>query len=143
VLFPLPALRSALGHAILELVPLHCLIVDDNTSVLAAARDLLEREGISVVGLASTSADALDLVRELEPDVTLIDIELGDESGFDLADRLAELDHQVQTIPILISVHDRADFAELIEASPVAGFLSKGELSAQGIHSIIGEAPPR
>jgi DNA-binding NarL/FixJ family response regulator len=124
-------------------MPLSCLIVDDNPSVLTAARDLLEREGMSVVGLASTSADALQLVKELEPDVVLIDIELGDESGFDVADRLAELDHQVQTIPILISIHDRADFAELIEASPVAGFISKGDLSAYAIHSIIGGAPGR
>jgi DNA-binding NarL/FixJ family response regulator len=122
-------------------MPLHCLIVDDSLSVLAAARELLEREGMSVVGVASNSADALRLVRELEPDVALIDIELGEESGFDLADRLAELDHQVPTISILISIHSRADFAELIEASPVAGFVSKGDLSAQAVRSIIGESP--
>jgi len=122
-------------------MPLRCLIVDDSPSVLAAARELLEREGMSVVGVASNSADGLRLVTQLEPDVALVDIELGEESGFDLVDRLTDLDHEVRTIPILISIHDRADFAELIEASPVAGFLSKGDLSARAIHSIIGEAP--
>jgi DNA-binding NarL/FixJ family response regulator len=127
----------------LELMTLRCLIIDDSPSLLAAASDLLEREGISVVGLASTSVDALQLVNDLQPDVILIDIELGEESGFDLADRLAELDHQVQTIPILISIHERADFAELIDAAPVAGFLSKGDLSAHAIHSIVGEAAGR
>src|SRR2546421_10356387 len=121
-------------------MPLHCLIVDDSSSVLTAARSLLEREGISVVGLASSSAEALRLVRELQPDVILIDIELGEESGLDLADRLAELTHQVQTISILISMHPQADFAELIEASPAAGFLSKSYLSAQAIRSIIEDS---
>jgi DNA-binding NarL/FixJ family response regulator len=124
-------------------MPLHCLIVDDSSSVLAAARSLLEREGISVVGLASSSAEALRLVRELQPDVILIDIELGEESGLDLADRLAELTHQVQAISILISMHSEADFAELIEASPAAGFLSKSDLSAQAIHSIIEDSAGR
>jgi DNA-binding NarL/FixJ family response regulator len=124
-------------------VPLHCLIVDDSSSLLAAASELLEREGISVVGVASNSTEALRLVRELQPDVTLIDIELGEESGLDLADRLAELTHQVQTISILISIHSQADFAELIEASPAAGFLSKSNLSAQAIHSIIEDSAER
>jgi DNA-binding NarL/FixJ family response regulator len=124
-------------------MPLHCLIVDDSSSVLAAARSLLEREGISVVGLASSSAEALRLVRELQPDVILIDIELGEESGLDLADRLAELTHQVQAISILISMHSEADFAELIEASPAAGFLSKSDLSAHAIHSIIEDSAER
>jgi DNA-binding NarL/FixJ family response regulator len=123
-------------------MPLRCLIVDDSPSLLAAASELLDREGISVVGVASNSADALRLVRELEPDVVLVDIELGEESGFDLADRLAELDHQLP-ISILISIHSEADFAELIEASPAAGFLSKGDLSAQAVRSIIGESAAR
>jgi DNA-binding NarL/FixJ family response regulator len=121
-------------------MPLHCVIVDDSQSVLTAASKLLEREGMSVVGVASNSADALDLVRELEPDVILIDIELGEESGFDLAEQVVELDHRETPIPILISIHSRADFAELIEASPAAGFLSKGDLSAQAILAILGEA---
>jgi DNA-binding NarL/FixJ family response regulator len=124
-------------------MPLRCLIVDDSPSLLAAASELLEREGISVVGVASNSGEALRLVRELEPDVVLVDIELGEESGFDLADSLAELDHHLPTISILISIHSEADFAELIEASPAAGFLSKGDLSAQAVRSIIGEPPAR
>lgn len=122
-------------------MPLDCVIVDDSQSLLVAASELLEREGMSVLGVASNSADALRLVRELEPDVILIDIELGEESGFDLADRLAELDHSVKTTSILISIHARADFYELIEASPAVGFLSKGDLSAQAIQSILRESP--
>ena len=124
-------------------MPLRCLIIDDSLSLLAAATELLEREGMSVVGVASNSAEALRLVTELEPDVALVDIELGEESGFDLVDRLAELDHKVPPISILISIHSRADFAELIETSPAAGFVSKGDLSAQAIRSILGESAGR
>jgi hypothetical protein len=62
---------------------LRLLIVDDNAHFLRAARTLLEREGVRVVAVASTSAEAVRLARELRPDVTLLDIDLGNESGFD------------------------------------------------------------
>jgi two-component system nitrate/nitrite response regulator NarL len=62
-------------------MPLRCLIVDDSPQFLRVARALLEREGIAVVGVASTSAEALRRVEELAPDVTLLDVDLGGESG--------------------------------------------------------------
>src|SRR4029453_9405378 len=68
---------------------LRVLIVDDSTHFLRAARTLLEREGVHVVAEASTSAEAIEHARSLRPDVTLIDIDLGDENGFDLASRPA------------------------------------------------------
>ena len=64
---------------------LRCLIVDDSAPFLEAASKFLEREGITMVGAASTSADALERAQELRPDVALVDIDLGQESGFDLA----------------------------------------------------------
>jgi CheY-like chemotaxis protein len=67
---------------------LRCLIIDDSPRFLDAARGLLERQGVTVVGVASTSAEALQRVEELRPDVTLLDIDLGGESGLDLARRL-------------------------------------------------------
>jgi two-component system, NarL family, nitrate/nitrite response regulator NarL len=76
-------------------VALGCLIVDDNANFLEAAASLLQREGVTVVGLASSIADALQQARELSPDVVLVDIVLGRESGFDLARRLAEMDTDV------------------------------------------------
>jgi len=56
---------------------LRCLIVDDSRRFLEAARSLLEREGIAVVGVASTSAEALRRAEELKPDVALVDVDLG------------------------------------------------------------------
>jgi len=110
------------------------LIVDDNAHFLGAARDLLEREGVSVVGVASTGAEALRLVRELQPDVILVDVDLGDESGFDLAQRLAA----GEAAPVvLISAYPEAEFAELITASSAVGFVSKSELSASAVSEVL------
>lgn len=111
-----------------------CLIVDDSLQFLTAARGWLEREGIAVVGVASTVAQALKLAQELHPDVVLVDIDLGGESGFDLASQLAGVD---SSRVILISAYAEEDYAELIAASPAVGFLPKTTLSAQGIRGLV------
>jgi DNA-binding NarL/FixJ family response regulator len=116
-------------------VMLRCLIVDDSPRFLDAARGLLERQGISVVGVASTSAEALACSAELRPDVTLVDIDLGGESGLELARRLHG---GVGSGPvILISTHAEQDYAELIAASPAVGFLPKTALSAEAIRGLL------
>ena len=118
------------------------LIVDDNRSFLGAARDLLEREGIRVVGVASTSAEALRHAAELRPEIILVDISLGAESGFELAGRLVERGGGGAAAVILISTHSEDDFADLIAESPALGFLPKSELSADAIRRIVdGRAP--
>jgi DNA-binding NarL/FixJ family response regulator len=121
-------------------VTLSVLIVDDSRSFLDAARDLLERQGVRIVGLVSSSAEALRQAAELHPEVILIDITLAGESGFDLARQLAE-QRRGAAVMILISTHPQADFADLIEESPAAGFLSKSELSAGAIRQIAGGMP--
>jgi DNA-binding NarL/FixJ family response regulator len=113
-----------------------CLIVDDNQAFLIAARRLLEREGLTVAGLASTSADALRKAETLRPDVVLVDVSLGQESGFELSRRLlAAHDRGAKTI--LISTRSADDLADLVAASPAAGFLPKSELSADAIRRIL------
>jgi DNA-binding NarL/FixJ family response regulator len=115
-----------------------CLIVDDSPRFLAAARGLLECEGICVVGVVSTSAEALQRAVEQRPDVTLVDIDLGAESGFDLARRLHREAGVTPCQVILISTHAGDDYAELIAASPAVGFLPKTRLSASAIHQLLG-----
>jgi len=119
-------------------MPLRCLLVDDNHAFLEAARVFLEREGVTVVGVASSIAEALRQARALRPDVVLVDIGLGDESGFDLARFLARDGQGVDAEVILISTHSEADYSELIAESPAAGFLAKTELSARGISRVLG-----
>jgi two-component system nitrate/nitrite response regulator NarL len=116
-------------------VSLRCLIVDDNASFLKAAVSMLEREGLTVVGVASNGADALSQTRDLRPDVILLDIALGAESGLDVARRLVAADQNASKV-ILISTHAEADFAELIEATPAAGFVAKSELSASAVRRL-------
>jgi two-component system nitrate/nitrite response regulator NarL len=123
-------------------VPLRCLIVDDSRSFLEAARVLLEREGLAVPGVASTGDEALAQAEELRPDVVLVDITLGEESGFDLARRLVEEDRGRRSMVILVSTHAEADFEDLIAASPAVGFLPKSQLSARAISRILGGRSP-
>jgi DNA-binding NarL/FixJ family response regulator len=120
--------------AILSRVALRCLIVDDNGGFRDAARSLLEREAIEVVGVASNSAEARSLVAELRPDVVLVDIALGAESGLELARALAREDRAKL---ILISTHLEADLADLIAASPAVGFIAKSELSARAVRDLV------
>ena len=125
-------------------MPLRCLLVDDNEAFLEAASILLEREGLTVVGVASSIAGALRQARALRPDVILVDIGLGDESGFDLARLLARDGQSGQgdqwggADVILISTGAEADYREMIDDSPAAGFLAKSELSVRGISRILG-----
>ena len=116
---------------------LRCVIVDDSATFLKAARTLLEREGITVLGVASTGVEALPLVQELRPDVALVDIDLGGESGLDLARRFTQNGGLLPSQVILISTHAEADFADLIAQSPVAGFLAKSDLSADAIQNLL------
>ena len=115
---------------------LRCVIVDDSPALLRAASDLLEGQGIAVAGVAATGDEALCLLERLEPDVMLVDIDLGRESGFELARRLA----QAGARSVLISTHEEADFADLIAASPAIGFLPKSDLSATAIQRLLARA---
>jgi CheY-like chemotaxis protein len=125
-------------------MPQRCLLVDDSEAFLETASLLLEREGLTVIGVASSIAEALRQARALRPDLILVDIGLGDESGFDLA-RLLTQDGQggqgVGAEVILISTVAEADYRELIDESPAAGFLAKSELSVRGISRILGHTP--
>jgi len=116
---------------------LRCLIIDDSPRFLDAARGLLERQGITVVGVAANSADALQRAGELRPDLTLLDIDLGGESGLELARRLHDQPGLAPGPVILISTHAEQDYAELIAASPAIGFLSKTALSADVIRDLL------
>ena len=116
---------------------LRCLIVDDSPRFLDAARGLLERQGVTVVGVASNTAEALQRIVELRPDVTLLDIDLGGESGLELARRLHDQAGRAPAPVILISTHAEQDYAELIAASPAIGFLAKSALSGDAIRGLL------
>src|SRR3954470_22162596 len=118
-------------------MPIRCLIVDDNSSFRQVMGGLLEEQGLEVVGGAASAAEALQQIAELRPDVALIDIDLGRDSGLTLAARLRETPGPAVPIVILISTHDGGAFAELIERSSALGFLPKTELSGAAIRRML------
>lgn len=116
---------------------LRCFIVDDSSHFLTAARELLEREGCAVVGVASTIDQALRQVEGAEPDVVLVDVNLGTESGFDLARRFDRETSLDRSRVILISTRAEEDVVEPGGQLPAAAFLAKSELSAAAIRRIL------
>lgn len=119
---------------------MRCLIVDDNPAFIAAAAEVLERgDGLIVVGTATNSAEALLCLEQLRPDVTLVDVDLGDESGFELAEAIHQRLWPAGEEPavILISSHSEQDFADMVDASPAVGFLPKARLSVGAIRAVL------
>ena len=135
---PAGRLRGHNGAVESPAKPIRVVIVDDNPEFLDSARRLLEHQGARVVGMASTNADALRSVQELRPDVTLVDVNLGEESGFDLAEALHEIDGAPTAPVILISTHAEPDLTDMLETSPAIGFLAKSALSASAIITALG-----
>ena len=116
---------------------MRCLIVDDSADFRDAASAMLERAGISVVGKASNSAEALRYYEDLHPDVALVDIDLGGEDGFALAELLDRVSATSTTLAvILVSTYAESDLEEMINASPALGFLQKFSLSPDAIREL-------
>jgi DNA-binding NarL/FixJ family response regulator len=115
---------------------MRCLIVDDSEAFLASASRLLARQGVEVVGRASSATEALELAQKLEPDVALVDVRLGREDGLEVTRRLAAT--APVTRVILISSHSQDELGELVRASSAVGFLPKASLGADAIIELLG-----
>ena len=112
------------------------LIVDDHPSFRASARRMLESSGYLVVGEAADGASAITAVDELAPDLVLLDVQLPDIDGFEVAERLQALGGAARIV--LTSSRDGADFGTAIEESPAHGFIAKGELSGPTLAAVAG-----
>jgi DNA-binding NarL/FixJ family response regulator len=125
---------------------IRCLLIDDSRRFLDAAGHLLEQEGISVVGTASTGTEAVGRAEELRPELMLLDVCLGGDCGLELAHLLTEIARTTpppgcwQPAIILTSTHAEEDYAELIADSDAVGFLSKPALSAEAIMALLATA---
>jgi CheY-like chemotaxis protein len=118
-------------------MPVRCVIVDDSLEFLRTASELLECDGINVVGAVSTGAQAYRTCRLLKPDVALVDIYLGMETGFDVARQLAGQAGTERTQVILISASVGGDIADMMADSPAVSFLPKEDLSGATIRGIL------
>jgi len=117
------------------------LIVDDHQAFRSFARLLLESEGFDVVGEADDGASAVAAGVELRPQVVLLDVQLPDAFGFDVARRLLALDPAVAVV--LVSSRDAADYGDQIEASGALGFIPKAELSGSALRELLAGAGQR
>jgi DNA-binding NarL/FixJ family response regulator len=112
-------------------MPASVLIVDDHPSFRAAARRLLELEGYDVIGEAGDGTSALVAARSLHPDVILLDVQLPDMDGFEVAARLHAEGGGASVV--LTSSRDWSDFGRVIGRTGACGFVPKGELSGPGL----------
>jgi CheY-like chemotaxis protein len=112
------------------------LIVDDFATFRASARGLLEAEGFVVLGEAENGVDAVRLARDLEPEVVLLDVHLPDLNGFEVAERMREL----ESPPIVILTSSRDDYRSLVASSSARAFLRKDELSGPALASVIASS---
>lgn len=108
------------------------LIVDDHQAFRSWARDLLGHEGFDVVGVAADAEEALAAVDALRPDVVLLDVQLPDRSGFDVAEQVAG-----RVAVVLTSSREAADYGGRIAASPAAGFVAKSDLSGSAVRTAL------
>jgi DNA-binding NarL/FixJ family response regulator len=120
--------------ATIRLLPRTVLIVDDHPSFRASARAILEADGFEIVGEAADGSSALVLLRQLRPDVVLLDVQLPDMSGFDICEECGDLD---RTAVVLVSSRDACDYGELIASSGARGFVPKAELSGEAVASLL------
>ncbi len=111
------------------------LIVDDHDVFRSVARLLLEAEGLDVVGEAADGASAVVAADKLRPDVVLLDVQLPDTTGFEVARELIDtgLVHRV----VLASSRDASDYGDQITRSGAAGFVAKGELSGPEVAALL------
>src|SRR3989440_4411438 len=112
------------------------LIVDDHPSFRASARALLQAEGFEVVGEAADGAEALRAAEELRPDVVLLDVQLPDIDGFEVAAELARRNGRAPAV-VLTSSRDGSDFGPLVTQSGARGFVPKADLSAAALVALL------
>ena len=116
------------------------LIVDDHGPFRASARRLLEAEGVAVVGEAANGQKAIAAARQLQPEMVLLDVQLPDVDGFEVAARLAALG--VRSDVVLTSNRAAMEYGPLLAQAPVRGFIPKEELSAAALTGLRTGAGP-
>ena len=112
------------------------LIVDDHAGFRALARRLLEAAGFEIVGEAEDGAAAIALASGLRPAIVLLDVQLPDLDGFEVAKRLA--DEGLGAATVMVSTRDRTAYRRRLATSPVRGFIAKGELSGEALTQLVG-----
>lgn len=116
------------------------LIVDDHEVFRASARLLLQAEGFDVVGEAAEGDSAVAVAARTRPDVVVLDVQLPDTTGFDVAKRLFASGFAGRVV--LVSSRRASDYGDQVDASGASGFVTKDELSGEALRAALGESGP-
>ena len=116
-------------------MPTTVLIVDDHATFRASARLLLEAEGFEVIGEAADGGSAIEQTTSLAPDLVLLDVQLPDIDGFEVASRVTQADDAPAVI--LVSSRDGGDFGTMVKASGARGFVAKADLSGESLRAVL------
>lgn len=113
------------------------LVVDDHPAFRASVRRLLDSEGYRVVGEAGDGAGALGAAAELKPDVVVLDVQLPDIDGFEVAERIEAAADGSPPAIVLVSSRERSDFGTLLDTARVRGFVSKADLTGEALSELL------
>ncbi len=115
------------------------LIVDDSPTFRRQARTLLSGEGFEVVGEAGDGVAAMAAIRDLRPQLVLLDVGLPDIDGFDLVDRLMreETGTGNPMLVVLTSSREAAAYRGRLRCTAATGFIPKDELSGAAIDALL------
>jgi DNA-binding NarL/FixJ family response regulator len=116
-------------------MPKTVVIVDDHPSFRSSARMLLESDGYRVIGEAATGQEGVHVALALRPDVVLLDVNLPDINGFEVATKITAAARPPAVI--LTSSRDCTDFGALVQNSGALGFVSKSELSRTALELVL------
>jgi DNA-binding NarL/FixJ family response regulator len=111
------------------------VVVDDHPSFRRCASALLSAEGFEVVGEAEDGLGAIELVAALAPELVLLDIQLPDIDGFEVAERLLARDPGLAIV--LVSSRDRSQYGRRVDESGARGFVAKGDLSGAALEGLL------
>jgi DNA-binding NarL/FixJ family response regulator len=129
-------MRWAMGPCDDQAMAETVLIVDDHAPFRALARALLQFEGFEVVGEAADARSALDAVARLRPSVVVLDVQLPDLDGFEVARRLAQAGDPPAIV--LVSSRDSSSYRRRLADSPARGFIPKDDLSGAAVAALVG-----
>lgn len=117
-------------------VPIRVAIVDDHPVFREGTAALLEKEpDVRVVALGGTPSDALRIAATDAPDVMLLDVRLGDDSGLHVLETLAR-----DSAVVVVTAYDYPEYVRAALDAGAAGFVAKGSPTAELVAAIRGAA---
>ncbi len=103
------------------------LLADDNPAILEHVTHLLEPE-FEIVGAVLDGKTALQAYEQTKPDILVLDISMGDLSGFDVARRVFQMGHQSRIV--FLTVHEEAEFVCAALGAGGSAYVVKSRLNS-------------